>query len=111
MQREQNSAVEKSQTNIHTSFFSCPMCRQLVSKTKVKTIFQNVLANRLTLAEVETEYITEELCIISVRNNGLNIKYISLEYQTLKVCQEAYLNNPACISFIKNKKFINLFKN
>ena len=58
-----------------------PFCKQ--DKNNIN--FQNVLVNLLTLADVETEYITEELFLISVRNNGINIKYISIKHQTFKV--------------------------
>ena len=60
-----------------------------------------VIENGRALKYVKNEYKTEEMCLIAVKQSGVNLQYV--ENQTEEICLEAVKNRGQILRFVKNQ--------
>ena len=75
-------------------------CITIVSENIIKFVIEKKPELIKQAFEFCPEVVTEEICIIAVKQNGLLLKVIQIPYRTKSVCQFAVTNNPYALEFV-----------
>ena len=75
-----------------------------IINTETQNLINFCKCNGMNLKHIKLDSQTVEICLTAVQQNGLALQFV--KEQTEEICNNAVLNNPLAIQFVKNE-FLN----